>query len=104
MVKLFPESVALDEQTINRATEHVNEMKADLIGTSSLIFSGIFHSFMSLIIPGTKILPPLQDILSRPVNPSFPRQVFCLTDGEVDNTQEVLNYVKKTSTLGIEKK
>lgn len=59
---------------------------------------------MSLIIPGTKILPPLQDILSRPVNPSFPRQVFCLTDGEVDNTQEVLNYVKKTSTLGIEKK
>jgi hypothetical protein len=56
---------------------------------------------MAANLIGTKILPPLESILSQPVNPQFPRQVFCLTDGEVDNTAEVLAYVKKTATLGI---
>lgn len=45
---------------------------------------------------GTNILSPLQDILGAPTVANFPRQLFCLTDGEVDNTEEVLELVKKS--------
>jgi hypothetical protein len=71
----------LDDETLKAATEHVDKMSANLIGT--------------------KILPPLQDIMSREIRPNFPRQLFCLTDGEVDNTREVLDYVKKMTTAGM---
>src|SRR5690606_9825868 len=57
------------------ATEHVNSMKADLAGTD--------------------ILPPLQRILGQPANPDYPRQIFVLTDGEVNNTPQVIEYVSK---------
>jgi hypothetical protein len=75
--KLFPSSVFFDDRSLNTATNHVLNMQSNLIGTN--------------------ILPPLRDILTREADPEFPRQVFCLTDGEVKNTEEVLAFVKNNA-------
>jgi len=76
--KLFPTSVEYNDKNFKIATDHVNSMKSNLAGTN--------------------ILPPLQYILSQPPNPDYPRQLFVLTDGEVSNTAEVLNYTKTAIT------
>jgi uncharacterized protein YegL len=75
--KLFSESQEYNSTSFSAATNHVNAMKADL--------------------GGTNVLAPLQDILSGGPNLDYPRQVFLLTDGDVDNTNQVIEYVKKNS-------
>jgi len=49
-------------------------------------------------LAGTDILPPLRDILQQGPNPDYPRQLFCLTDGEVTNTNEVLEFIRKSGS------
>jgi hypothetical protein len=44
---------------------------------------------------GTDILPPLLAILAKPSHPKFPRQIFILTDGEVNDTEKVISMAKK---------
>lgn len=75
--KLFSDSVVLTEDTLQRATDYVNALDASL--------------------GGTDILPPLRDILERPPAKNLPRQLFVLTDGEVNNTNEVLHYTRKNA-------
>ncbi|XP_029111362.1 von Willebrand factor A domain-containing protein 5A-like isoform X3 [Scleropages formosus] len=70
----FPESVEYTQATMESAVKMVKSMEADL--------------------GGTEILPPLQNIYSKPCLPSHPRQLFVFTDGEVGNTKEVINLVK----------
>uniref|UniRef100_A0A8C9T4U6 VIT domain-containing protein n=1 Tax=Scleropages formosus TaxID=113540 RepID=A0A8C9T4U6_SCLFO len=62
----FPESVEYTQATMESAVEMVKSMEADL--------------------GGTEILPPLQNIYSKPF--------VVFTDGEVGNTKEVINLVK----------
>eukprot|EP01087_Luapelamoeba_hula_P017985 TRINITY_DN5729_c1_g2_i1.p1 TRINITY_DN5729_c1_g2~~TRINITY_DN5729_c1_g2_i1.p1 ORF type:complete len:965 (+),score=193.97 TRINITY_DN5729_c1_g2_i1:130-3024(+) len=71
--KLFPESVEYDDRSFKAASAHVDSMTANL--------------------GGTNIMSPLRDILGRSANPDYPRQIFCLTDGEVNNTADVIEYV-----------
>ncbi|KAG1952441.1 von Willebrand factor A domain-containing protein 5A-like isoform X1 [Pimephales promelas] len=70
----FPQSVEYSQDTMDQALKRVKEMKADL--------------------GGTEILQPLKHIYSQPCNPDHPRQLFIFTDGEVENTKEVLDLVK----------
>ncbi|KAG7281433.1 hypothetical protein CRUP_029882 [Coryphaenoides rupestris] len=44
-----------------------------------------------------KILEPLQHIFKQPCIPSQPRQLFVFTDGEVGNTLDVIDVVKRNS-------
>ncbi|KAJ8278419.1 hypothetical protein GJAV_G00087410 [Gymnothorax javanicus] len=44
---------------------------------------------------GTEILSPLQHIYSQPCLPGQPRQLFIFTDGEVWNTKDILDLVKR---------
>lgn len=74
--RLFANSENLDDKTLYRATQYVSRMEANL--------------------GGTNILAPLEEILDAPIRQGFPRQVFCLTDGEVDNTTEVLEFVRES--------
>jgi Ca-activated chloride channel family protein len=67
---LFPESRLLDEASLREASRHVASMDADL--------------------GGTEILPALEAVLGAPPLPALPRQLFVLTDGEVTNTDEVI--------------
>ncbi|XP_026196031.1 von Willebrand factor A domain-containing protein 5A-like isoform X4 [Anabas testudineus] len=74
---IFPKSVEYSEKTMEEALKKVEKMTADL--------------------GGTEILRPLKDIYSQPCIPNQPRQLFVFTDGEVGNTKEVINLVKKNS-------
>ena len=73
--KLWPTSVKYSQQTLTQASAHLSSMGADL--------------------GGTEILQPLSDILSAQLIPGYTRQVFVLTDGEVSNTAEVIECVRR---------
>ncbi|XP_063350442.1 von Willebrand factor A domain-containing protein 5A-like [Pelmatolapia mariae] len=74
---IFPKSVEYGEKTMEEALKKVEQMEADL--------------------GGTEILEPLKHIYSQPCIPTQPKQLFVFTDGEVGNTKEVINLVKKNS-------
>lgn len=46
---------------------------------------------------GTNILTPLSQVLQTKPKEGYPRQLFILTDGEVSNTQECINFVRQHS-------
>ncbi|XP_070684923.1 von Willebrand factor A domain-containing protein 5A-like isoform X2 [Pempheris klunzingeri] len=74
---IFPQSVEYSQETMEEALKKVKKMGADL--------------------GGTEILEALKHIYRQPCIPSQPRQLFVFTDGEVTNTKEVLDLVKKNS-------
>uniref|UniRef100_A0A8C9Y8D4 VIT domain-containing protein n=1 Tax=Sander lucioperca TaxID=283035 RepID=A0A8C9Y8D4_SANLU len=74
---IFPKSVEYSQKTLEEPLKKIEEMDADL--------------------GGTEILMPLKHIYSQPCIPSQPRQLIVFTDGEVGNTKEVINLVKKNS-------
>ncbi|XP_041660334.1 von Willebrand factor A domain-containing protein 5A-like isoform X5 [Cheilinus undulatus] len=76
---IFPKSVEYSQKTMEEALKKVGEMEANLAGT--------------------EILRPLQHIYSQPCIQNQPRQLFVFTDGEVGNTKEVIDLVKKNSHL-----
>lgn len=70
---LFPVSRPYDDASLVEASAHLKEMEADL--------------------GGTEILEPLRAILSAPVEGGGLRQLFLLTDGQVSNTDALLETV-----------
>lgn len=65
------------EQTLKQAEEWVN-----------------IHLLQDL--GGTEMLPALDTVLTRiPADPSHPRQVIVFTDGDINNTSEVIDLVKR---------
>lgn len=50
---------------------------------------------MSANLGGTNILRPLEEVLKSKPKEGYPRQLFVLTDGEVSNTQECIDFVRK---------
>jgi hypothetical protein len=71
---LFEKSRSYDEKSLAQASTYVADLAADL--------------------GGTEILPALKAVLERPHVGSLPRQVIVLTDGEVSNTDAVLELVR----------
>jgi hypothetical protein len=75
---LFPEgSQAYNDKTLELADQYVQNMTADM--------------------GGTNILNPLLSIFKEKLKAGIPRQIFLLTDGEVSNTEECIDSVKKNS-------
>eukprot|EP01119_Soliformovum_irregulare_P020038 TRINITY_DN6446_c0_g1_i2.p1 TRINITY_DN6446_c0_g1~~TRINITY_DN6446_c0_g1_i2.p1 ORF type:complete len:670 (-),score=179.23 TRINITY_DN6446_c0_g1_i2:1652-3661(-) len=59
--------------------------------------SGLHHvATMQADLGGTNLSSPLQWILNQPVRKNFSRQIFLLTDGQVDDRQECVNIVRKS--------
>eukprot|EP01124_Arcella_intermedia_P027044 TRINITY_DN5211_c0_g1_i2.p1 TRINITY_DN5211_c0_g1~~TRINITY_DN5211_c0_g1_i2.p1 ORF type:complete len:873 (+),score=253.22 TRINITY_DN5211_c0_g1_i2:41-2659(+) len=80
---LFTSSQKLTESTLATATKHVSRMEANMGGTNILDpLKGILSEFKK-----RKQNDPVQYL-------QYPKQIFCLTDGEVTNTAEVLKFVK----------
>ncbi|XP_031572137.1 von Willebrand factor A domain-containing protein 5A-like [Actinia tenebrosa] len=75
--KLFTKSEVYSDSSVDVACSHAQSMQADL--------------------GGTEILRPLQDVFSEPLIKGYPRQVFLLTDGEVGNTQQVIDLVARNA-------
>ncbi|XP_039454035.1 von Willebrand factor A domain-containing protein 5A-like isoform X2 [Oreochromis aureus] len=74
---IFSTSVKYKQENVKIALTKIEQMEADL--------------------GGTEILEPLKHIYSQPCIPKQPRQLFVFTDGEVGNTKEVIDLVKKNS-------
>ncbi|MED6288396.1 hypothetical protein CHARACLAT_026089, partial [Characodon lateralis] len=74
---IFSQSVKYNQKTMENALKKVEKMEANL--------------------GGTEILEPLKDIYSKQSIPSHPRQLFVFTDGEVGNTKDVIDLVRKNS-------
>ena len=66
-------AVPYNDQTLARATAHIAGMGANL--------------------GGTELLAPLKAVFASPTRPGFSRQVFVLTDGQVSNTNTVIQAV-----------
>ena len=74
---LFKKSQLYNDSNLKQATDLAQSMQADL--------------------GGTEILAPLKWVLSQVPVKGHPRQLFLLTDGEVGNTDQVINLVQKHS-------
>ena len=74
---LFPSSAPYTQQNLDTATQHAQELEADL--------------------GGTELLPPLKHIFQQPPLAGWDRQIFILTDGEVSNTSECVSLVKSNA-------
>lgn len=74
---LFDRSQQYNKESLAAAKHHQNEMMANM--------------------GGTEILSPLSAIYSIENNKDYPRQIFLLTDGEVGNTEDVVNLVGQNS-------
>jgi Ca-activated chloride channel family protein len=74
---LFGKSRGYDDASLSQASEHVRALEADL--------------------GGTEILEPLRQVFSKAPAAGTVRQVVVLTDGEVTNTDAVLELVKANS-------
>lgn len=74
---LFPESRDINSDTYQAATTHITRISANL--------------------GGTDIKSPLQQILSLPILTDYPRNILCLTDGEVESNADVIALVKRFS-------
>ena len=72
---MYPESVEYSEESIESSLEKIEKLNADMGGTN------IYH--------------PLKKVYESPLKKGFPRFIFLLTDGEVENTYEVLNLIKE---------
>ena len=86
---LYPQSKKYNDDTLREATTHISGMDANLGGTE-------------LVAPLTKVFT------SSPIR-GYPRQVFVLTDGQVSNTERVIQLVEahhranRVFTLGLGK-
>jgi len=74
---LFSTAVVYDAESLRVASEHADHVQADL--------------------GGTELLQPLQLIFDRAVPSNFERRIFLLTDGQVSNTCEVLDLVRRNA-------
>jgi Ca-activated chloride channel family protein len=72
---LFPQSRAYEEASLGEAAAFVRTVDADM--------------------GGTEILPALQFAVQQPPVAGMPRQVLVLTDGEVTNTDEVIDLARR---------
>ena len=77
--RLFPESVKYELDKINDAITQIKGYDADM---------GV-----------TQIEDQLKRILSSSIIPSYPKQIFILTDGQVSNTGKVIDLLEKTSNI-----
>ena len=72
----FPSSMPYNQDTMEKATQFAQRMRADM--------------------GGTELLTPLKFIFKQSSKSSgLPRQVFILTDGSVSNTSSVISEVRK---------
>lgn len=77
---LFPEgSREYGEESLKAACELQKQLGADM--------------------GGTEILEPLKAVYDKPAMASHSRQIMLLTDGEVSNTQEVVDLVRSNASL-----
>jgi hypothetical protein len=75
---LSQQSLEYCDENIDRASSYINEIGADM--------------------GGTEILKPLEFVHSLPSQPGYSRQVIVLTDGQVRNERQVIDFAGSTQS------
>ncbi|KAN0012371.1 hypothetical protein ACTFIU_007670 [Dictyostelium citrinum] len=75
--KAFESSKMYNDETLEHISKYVQNIDANL--------------------GGTELLPPVRDILSTTSDFEYPRQLFILTDGEISERDNLINYVATES-------
>eukprot|EP00122_Pirum_gemmata_P006481 Pgem_evm1s5926 len=76
-VSLFEKSEQLNRDSLQKASSHIEQISADL--------------------GGTELGRPLEHVFSKKDIPYYTRQVFVLTDGQINDTDQVCSLVKKAA-------
>ena len=71
---MFKKSEKYEQNTLEKAIEEIQPMKANL--------------------GGTVIYSPLKEVLEEEINKGYPKHIFLLTDGGVSDTESVLHLIK----------
>eukprot|EP01133_Synstelium_polycarpum_P016972 gene16972-20196_t len=66
-----------------------------LYDDESLEIASAYITKIDANLGGTELLPPIRHILSQTYDPQYPRQVFILTDGEISERDQLIDYVAK---------
>ena len=74
---LFPQSEEYNEDSLAKATAHVTSMRADM--------------------GGTNISNPLEQLLKAKPIPGMARQIFLLTDGQVNNRDQCVSITRASA-------
>ena len=74
---LYPNSIIFNNENMNDALNRIKSFEADL--------------------GGTELYAPIEYVLSQPHNNECPKNVFVLTDGDISDTQRVLDKIKEFS-------
>ncbi|XP_041659513.1 von Willebrand factor A domain-containing protein 5B1 [Cheilinus undulatus] len=77
---LFTSSKVCSDVTLMQANEYVQRMRADMRGTN--------------------LLGALSWVYQQPMQRSYPRQVFIITDGSISNVAKVLELVRRNTCMG----
>ncbi|KAM9963802.1 hypothetical protein ACTFIW_007056 [Dictyostelium discoideum] len=77
----------------NKAFQEGSRMYDD----DSLAVVNRYVSNISANLGGTELLQPIKDILSKEIDPEYPRQIFILTDGAVSDRSKLIEFVSKES-------
>lgn len=72
---LHPKSLRLSDETLSYATRYLSKIQPNF--------------------GGTEILSPLQWALDQPIIDGFPRKIFIITDGQITNSEKVLDLTRK---------
>lgn len=75
MEPLFPNAVTYSTEVVKEAMDKISHYGGDM--------------------GGTDILAPLQAAFALPPKPNLPRSIFLLTDGDVENPEEVIGLVER---------
>ncbi|EAR91779.1 type A von willebrand factor domain protein (macronuclear) [Tetrahymena thermophila SB210] len=75
--KLFPSSQKYNSQNLEQAVQIINQYSANL--------------------GGTEIYQPLHNVFNEKKIEGYNKQIFLLTDGQVDNPKQVVNLIKKNN-------
>ena len=74
---LYKESVDYKNETVEETLNNIKKYTANL--------------------GGTNLFEPIEDILNKKCNYQFPRNIFIITDGEIYDTEALLNMIKESS-------
>eukprot|EP01114_Cavostelium_apophysatum_P024203 TRINITY_DN940_c0_g1_i3.p1 TRINITY_DN940_c0_g1~~TRINITY_DN940_c0_g1_i3.p1 ORF type:complete len:876 (-),score=276.34 TRINITY_DN940_c0_g1_i3:53-2680(-) len=96
-LRSLPEGTLFNIVGFGSSHEFLFKKGSEEYNDDSLKKASAYVSALSANMGGTEILPPLQAIFNEKPKEGIPRQVFILTDGEVSNTQQCIECVRKNA-------
>ena len=96
-LRSIPEGAYFNFYLFGSTYKSLFQNKSQLFTADTFSQAKAYAAVLSADLGGTEILPLFEKIFSEPPQTDFSRQIFLMTDGEVTNTQEVIDLVRKNA-------